>query len=164
MDAGRRGFLRGRFAAPSPAPAQRPPWARPEAEFIARCTRCDGCLTHCPTHIIVPRDGRYPGVDFSRGECTFCGECVRHCPSGALQQAEGAVPWSLKARIGGDCLAYQGVECRVCGEACDARALRFQPALGRPAQPEIDLARCTGCGACLAPCPVQVILLENGEI
>lgn len=35
--------------------------------------------------------------------------------------------------------------------------MRFRPRLGRVAEPEVDLAACTGCGECVAPCPVAAI-------
>lgn len=55
------------------------------------------------------------------------------------------------------CLARRGVECRVCGDACDSGALRFAPQRGGIAQPVLDLARCTRCGDCVGPCPVGAI-------
>jgi ferredoxin-type protein NapF len=52
------------------------------------------------------------------------------------------------------CLARRGVECRVCGDACDARALRLRPAPGGISELSVDSAQCTGCGECLPVCPV----------
>ena len=71
------------------------------------------------------------------------------------------MPWSLKAVIGPGCLPANGVECRVCGDFCDARAIRFPPRLGGSPLPDIALETCTGCGACLAPCPVSVITMRG---
>lgn len=151
----RRNFLRGRFSVRK-GPL-RPPWALAEADFLAACTRCGDCVRACPTHVVVDRDAGYPTVDFGDGECTFCGDCVRVCKSGALRRAEGQAPWSAKASVGEHCLARQRVECRVCGEQCDAQAIRFSPQLGGPPTPSIDGALCTGCGACVAPCPTRAI-------
>lgn len=155
----RRGFLRGRLRAV--LPGLRPPWAPGEEEFVARCTRCDACVQACPTAIIVHGDGGYPVIDFSRGECSFCGECVDRCEPAALRRVEGREPWALKAAAGASCLAQQGVECRVCGECCERSAIRFRPRLGGVALPELDAAACNGCGACVAPCPVGAIAMEN---
>jgi ferredoxin-type protein NapF len=155
VDAGRRAFFRGRSR---PRVQIRPPWARLEDQFIDRCTRCDDCLKACPQAILVAGDGGYPTVDFSRGECTFCGDCLTACPPGALFRADPEQPaWPYKAIIGDNCLPKQGVECRVCGDFCDTRAIRFLPRLGGNPLPEIDAEKCTGCGACVAPCPVVAI-------
>lgn len=155
VDAARRGFLRGR---PRPKAELRPPWARPEAEFIDRCTRCHDCLPACPQGIIVAGDGGYPTIDFSRGECTFCAACVAACrPQALLRRDDDQPPWTYRAAINDTCLPARGVECRVCGDFCDVRAIRFAPRLGGCSLPQIDADRCTGCGACLAPCPTGAI-------
>ena len=154
VDASRRGFLRGR---PSPPAQLRPPWALPEAAFLDACTRCNDCLKACPTHILVAGDGGYPSVDFRHGECTFCADCVSSCLPQALQKQADAPPWQLRASIGEACLPRLGIECRSCGDFCDARAIRFTPRLGGSPIPEIDDDRCTGCGACIAPCPAIAI-------
>ncbi len=154
VDAARRGFLRGR---PRPKAELRPPWARPEAAFIDHCTRCGDCLPACPQGIVVSGDGGYPSIDFTRGECTFCAACVAACRPQALLRRDGEAPWPHKARVGPACLPAQGIECRVCGDYCEVRAIRFLPRLGGSPLPEIDADRCTGCGACLAPCPSHAI-------
>ena len=158
----RRSFLRGRIR--SVAPAQRPPWALDEAAFIERCTRCDACIRACPTDILVPAEGGYPSVDFSRGECTFCGECVSRCEPAALRRDSVAdEAWPIRARIGESCLAANGVECRVCGENCPTNAIRFTLRVGGAALPALSLESCNGCGACFAPCPVRAIAVKAGE-
>ena len=155
----RRQFLRGDFK-PRLSP-QRPPWALAEAAFLERCTRCGACDPVCPSKILVVVRG-YPEVDFRRGECTFCAACVNACQSGALHRAATAgeaAPWSIKLRIGTNCLPQRGVECRICSEQCATSAIRFSPRLGGPPVPEVMESACTGCGACVAPCPVAAISL-----
>ena len=66
----------------------------------------------------------------------------------------------LRARIAETCLAEAGVECRICGENCPTGAIRFRPRLGGVAQPQLDVAACTGCGACFAPCPTRAIVVK----
>ena len=152
MDASRRNLLFGRK--PQAASAVRPPWATPQ--FIERCTRCGDCVSACPTNIIKVGDAGFPTIDFSRGECTFCGDCSSACTPKALSQNSDQ-PWSLQAEITASCLANHAVECRICGDTCDAGAIRFVLAVGKVAQPQITSTQCTGCGACFAPCPSNSI-------
>lgn len=158
VDLSRRAFFRGR---PRPKAEIRPPWALPEAAFIDRCTRCNDCLKACPTNILVSGDGGYPTVDFSAGECTFCADCVASCqPKALLRSDPEQAAWTYRAAIGESCLPYHGVECRVCGDFCDARAIRFAPRRGGNPLPEIAPETCTGCGACVATCPVAAISIR----
>ncbi len=154
MDPRRRFFFRARPAAAAP---QRPPGALPEAAFEQACTRCDACIPACPPQVIRRGSGGFPEMDFSRAGCDFCGACQRACTPGALAGAPGFGAW--KAHISSSCLAQRGVDCRVCGDACDARALRFPPRRGGAPVPVLDLAACTGCGACVSGCPAQAIQL-----
>jgi len=152
----RRGFLRGSFR-PQTAPL-RPPWALPEDDFLARCTRCGNCTIICPTRIIRNDEG-FPRIDFGVGECTFCAECVRVCAPAALSRTADAAPWAVKARIGTACVAGRGVECRICGDQCPVEAISFPlRASGTPA-PEIRVETCTACGACVGSCPVAAIIV-----
>ena len=157
VDASRRGFLRGR---PRPRAEMRPPWALPESAFIDRCTRCGDCVTACPQRILVPGDGGFPMVDFSQRECSFCGECAAACQPLALVRGEDLPAWPCKALVSDVCLARRGTECRVCGDFCAVRAIRFAPRQGGTAIPSIDKDACTGCGACVAPCPTKAITIQ----
>ncbi len=153
----RRQFMRGDFK--SRPPPQRPPWALAGEAFLAACSRCGECLPVCPTRIIVLVRG-YPEVDFKHGECSFCGACVAACTDRALLRSENREqPWTIKAQIADSCLPARGVECRICGDRCPAAAIRFSPRLGGPPVAKVDAASCTGCGACVAPCPVAAITL-----
>lgn len=151
-------FFRRAFG--NSAPVLRPPWALPEEEFQDSCTTCDDCLKACPTNILKKARAGYPVVDFSAGECTFCGECVSSCKPKALTYSRGEQPWTLFAVIGTTCLSVQGVTCRVCGEQCDAGAISFEFKPGGLATPIINTPLCTGCGACVSPCPVQAVSMD----
>jgi ferredoxin-type protein NapF len=158
VDLSRRGFLRGRVR---PKAEIRPPWALPESAFVDRCTRCNDCLKACPQGILVPGDSGYPTVEFSRGECIFCADCVTACqPRALLRASEDAAPWPYKALVSEACLPKKGVECRVCGDFCDVRAIRFTPRIGGNPLPDIDPETCTGCGACVAPCPATALSIR----
>lgn len=158
MDASRRRFLGAQ--APGPVPI-RPPWSLPEDEFLSRCSRCDDCLQACPTGVLVRGQGSYPQIEFSVATCTFCGDCARACTTGAIQRDVTQKPWSLEILIGDQCLAAQRVECRVCGEICDFDAIRFRPRIGGAPLPTVDASQCTGCVACVAPCPARAISVRQ---
>jgi ferredoxin-type protein NapF len=151
-------FLRGGFR--SAQEIFRPPWALEESLFVETCDRCGDCIKACPTSIIEKGRGGFPTINFQKGECEFCGDCVMHCKSGALQrqamQAEYA-PWLQVATISDRCIAMKGVVCRTCGEQCDERAISFRPRVGGVSIPELDIEACSGCGACVAPCPVKAV-------
>ncbi len=68
------------------------------------------------------------------------------------------------ARVGDGCLARLGIVCQSCRDACPEGAMRFRPRLGHVAEPEVDLAACTGCGECVAPCPVAAIEIAGRPV
>jgi ferredoxin-type protein NapF len=153
----RRAFLRGRARQ---EPALRPPWAIPEPAFLAACTACGDCIGACPETVLVRGDGQYPQFDPMLGECTFCHACADACEARALDLANVQPAWPLTAQIVGTCLARNGVTCFSCRDACGEAAIRFTPALGG-AIPQLDAARCTGCGGCVPVCPVSAISLAK---
>jgi len=134
----------------------RPPWAIPESLFDETCDNCGRCIEACPEKILRFGRGRLPVVDFQYGACTFCAECVKACQSGALDGTRNP-PWQLKVFLFEGCLTARGVMCRSCGDACEAGAISFKLVIGGFSQPEINLSTCTGCGACMAPCPEGVM-------
>ena len=149
----------------------RPPWAVSETEFLDLCSCCDACLKACPTGLLVKSADGTPTVSFKSAECTFCGDCVSSCETGALARpaladadAADAAPWDLAVQISSACLSSQGITCRVCGDRCDARAITFQLALKGRALAVLDDDLCTGCGACVAPCPVDAITIHHSQL
>jgi ferredoxin-type protein NapF len=156
INAARRAFLKRRIG---PANIDHHmPWA--VAAFVDLCQRCDDCIRACEPSVVVRGDGGFPTVDFDRGGCTFCGACAEACGHGALERRPGPA-WRLKAAIGDNCLSAQGITCRACGDACEARAIRFRLQLGGRALPGLDPALCNGCGACVAICPTRVIQIQE---
>ena len=161
MDLARRSLLRGRQANTE----LRPPWLRSPGTFTGECTRCGHCIEACPETILHPGDGGFPAVDFSRGECTFCGECTRYCEPGLFYQSldEQQCGWTHKAQVGESCLTYYGIMCRSCEDACEPAAITFPLRAGKIPSPQLNIEACTGCGACIAPCPESVITMAQGE-
>ncbi len=154
VDLERRRLLRGERTTQS-----LPPWAA--VDFTERCTRCDACIDACETGVLVRGDGGFPRIDFSRAGCVFCAACVEACREGAFDLPLSCAPWSLRPRLAEGCLAVRGVVCRACEDVCEAAAIRFRLQLGGRALPDIDTGACTGCGACVAACPVDVLTMEE---
>ena len=140
--------------------AVRPPWVKQSIEFTDECTRCDKCISACETQIIIKGDGGFPEVDFKIDECTFCQKCANACPENLFEDTN-TTPWQVKAKIQDSCMAYQGIWCQSCKDSCDSRAISFSLAVGKAPLPQIDLEACTGCGACVAPCPSTAIIVRT---
>ncbi len=145
----------------------RPPWSMAETAFLGLCSRCNDCISTCPTGIIVSASGGFPAIDFQRGECLLCGECVKACPSGALSENKlktGLPGWLIKAEFDHTCLAHGKIVCQICAEQCEVLAIRFIPRAGGVAIPELETELCMGCGACVAACPTQAIHIKDPDL
>jgi ferredoxin-type protein NapF len=169
----RRAFLLGAGRArpePQQQAPQRPPWSLAESAFLDTCTGCGDCIAACPEGILVADARAMPMVDFSRGQtesggaCTFCGRCGDACTTGTLLTAEArreTTAWRFVAVIGDACLTRQAIMCQSCKDACGDGAIRFTYQSGRVAAPVIDPKKCTGCGACQAPCPARAVSFRH---
>lgn len=142
--------------------AIRPPWVREGVELTDICTRCSACITACETKIIFKGDGGFPEVSFKDNECTFCTQCATVCPEQKLFDLT-QTPWQHIAEIQDNCLTFQGIWCQSCKDACEPRAISFTLSVGKAPMPKIDTSLCTGCGACVAPCPNQAISIKQAE-
>ncbi|SDQ26820.1 ferredoxin-type protein NapF [Pseudoxanthomonas sp. CF385] len=156
--ASRRALLFGPVPTAPPPAVFRPPWAKPEPEFLAACTRCDACVRACPEQVLLRDADGLPRFDARAGECTFCGDCAAACGSEAFEPVRDP-PWMLIADVAGTCLSAQGVVCASCREVCPASAIHVAPGARGPAR--VDSDACTGCGACVGTCPVDAIRLQN---
>lgn len=151
----RRAFLRGHF---EESDFLRPPGALELAFFVETCTRCGDCAANCPQAIITAGNDGFPIVDLTSRECSFCGACSEACSVGAIQKVGH---WDYRAGVKDSCLSLQGVACRTCEDHCDESAIRFRLMTGGRSAPLIDLEACSGCGACVAPCPSDAITVER---
>ncbi|MFK0573641.1 ferredoxin-type protein NapF [Endozoicomonas sp.] len=136
----------------------RPPWTPVEEDFIEQCRRCGDCVTACETGLLKKGSGGFPEADFSKAGCSFCQSCSDACQYHVIRKTE-ARPWNIAATITSRCLALNRVHCRTCQEICEADAITFKLQIGGVATPAIDIHLCTGCGECVAPCPVDTITM-----
>lgn len=151
---------------PPPAPPRaavlRPPGAKPEAEFLAACTRCDACARVCPAYAIRIAghgDGVPAGTPFMHdllaAPCHLCPDtpCLTACEPGALAPLAPEAIRLGRAEVAAErCLAHQGAECRACVDACPVGEQGIVLSGGLPLVVPLG---CTGCGQCLAPCPAE---------
>jgi polyferredoxin/Pyruvate/2-oxoacid:ferredoxin oxidoreductase delta subunit len=175
----------------------RPPGALAEGDFLERCLRCGQCMKVCPTNGLQPAlaeaglEGLWtpvlvPHIGYCETSCVLCGQV---CPTGAIWEI-GALEkgWAGETdqpiRLGtaffdrGRCLPWaMAVECIVCQEWCPTspkaiilREAEVIDAVGNRKtvrQPQLDPARCVGCGACEFACVVPdrpaVAVTSTGE-
>jgi ferredoxin-type protein NapF len=165
------GLLGRGASAGRPSQAIRPPGALPPGRFETTCCRCGSCARACPTRIIrsstdlrEPLGLLAPRLDFTSAYCLpSCRACGEVCPTGALtpftiEHKDRIVIGAAGVRLE-DCLLTQGRECDRCVASCEYDAITIGGATFEP-EPEVDEARCVGCGACAAVCPASVITIR----
>lgn len=151
-------FLRGDWRGDKPELL--PPWAIPEPGFSNTCDGCGDCVSACSEKIITISPRKRPQLDFSQRGCTFCGDCADVCNPGALLRTL-PLPRQLEAVINDSCLSKRGISCVRCIEECEHDAIVTQPALGGRIDLFIDQNLCTGCGSCVAVCPVSAVFMKK---
>ena len=135
----------------------RPPGAIAETEFLATCIRCGKCAQICPQKAIAIGRGDLgmaigtPYLVPRNAPCDLCLKCILVCTSGALRQVEKSQVRMGLAEINREtCLAWQGVECKICYTSCPFynRAIRLED----HERPVVDKTVCVGCGICEHVC------------
>ncbi len=145
----------------------RPPFARPELDFLLACTRCDACMEACPHQVIFPLPfsrgaevAATPALDLLNKGCHLCSDwpCVQACGDGALvfpetEEEDHVLPATL-ASVEIDtstCLPYNGPECGACRGSCPVPgALLWQGE-----RPHIEAEACVGCALCREACILE---------
>ncbi|MTH46595.1 ferredoxin-type protein NapF [Intestinirhabdus alba] len=130
-----------------------PPGALPDAQFRARCTRCDSCISACPMGIVNRHEDGFPELRIEYASCDGCGLCISSCPAGALQPLP-RFDTGLRPAFGNGCVNPVRA-CRQCVDVCPQQAC----VIGEAGVPQIDDARCNGCGECLVQCHAGAVKL-----
>jgi polyferredoxin len=158
----------------------RPPGALDERHFLDRCIRCGECMKVCPNNALHPAlaEGGIeaiwtpvvaPRIGYCEPNCVLCGQV---CPTGAIWEITEPEKVSRPIKIGtafydqGRCLPWaMATECIVCQEWCptspkaivlvEAEVAGADGRAKTVRRPQVDPARCTGCGACEYACPVK---------
>lgn len=154
----------------------RPPGAD-DARILSTCLRCGECLRACPTNAIQPA-GFDTGLERlwtpiiipELGYCEFtCNTCGQVCPVQAIPPL--TLEEKQKTVIGkafieeAHCLAWSDHKmCMVCEEMCplpEKAITLVETEITDPDNsrrvirvPQVDRAKCIGCGVCENKCPV----------
>lgn len=146
----------------------RPPGAREEDEFLARCIRCGECIRVCltqglaPVHFEAGLTGLWtPRLVPRVGYCEYlCTLCTQVCPSDALeplseeQKKKEVIGVALIDRT--SCLPWaKDEDCNVCEEMCPTAPKAIELRGRGRLKPHVLAELCVGCGICEYACPVE---------
>ena len=141
----------------------RPPGARTEEEFLARCLQCGQCAQVCIFDCIHMHTGfnfflsGTPVINPVDAPCHLCMRCSAICPSDALHDIPIEQVRMGFARLDREkCYTWKGlIICRSCFERCPLKGTAI--VLDRGEYPVIT-DQCAGCGVCEHVCPQSAIL------
>ena len=146
----------------------RPPGSADEERFTGLCVRCGNCVRVCPTKILHPDLGEHgiagflaPLVRFEENYCLEdCCRCGEVCPSGAIARLTlDAKRTAVLGRPKLDlslCLLADNRECTACVNLCPYRAIQIVFSEEEyKSFPQVDPAKCPGCGACQVACVAE---------
>ncbi len=142
----------------------RPPGARSEKEFLARCLQCGQCAQVCIFDCIKMRRGfnffvaGTPEINPKQAPCHLCMRCSAICPSDALHDVPiEEVRMGFAVLDQKKCLTWtETLLCRSCYERCPIkwRAMRLEHG-----EYPVITDECAGCGLCEHVCPVDAIVV-----
>lgn len=158
-----------------------PPGAVSLERFRDKCTACQLCVNHCPTHVLTPaflENGiqgfmqpilKYAVHKFCEFECKICSDI---CPNDALIsmtiKEKKLVQIGQAKLVLDNCIVVKNKKaCGACAEHCPTKALKMVPYEGVITKPDISHPdMCIGCGACESICPVhkEALYIERNVV
>ncbi len=140
----------------------RPPGARAEPDFLAKCIRCTRCADACEAQCVLlfgPEGGELQGTPYVLPEgrgCTMCLQCGLACPTDALAPLHRKEEVKMGVAVDDErlCVSHNGTGvCGACHTVCPLRNRAITQDLRNA--PVVHPDSCSGCGLCEETCIVR---------
>lgn len=158
-----------------------PPGSLSVKHMAQYCTSCQLCVAQCPNQVLRPSNDlatlMMPTMSFERGFCRpECTRCSQVCPTDAIRpitvEEKTDIHVGYPVWLEQNCLPVtRHVACGNCARHCPTGAIEMVPLDENdelsPMVPNINEARCIGCGACEYVCPSRpfsAIYVEGYEV
>ncbi len=150
-----------------------------------RCNGCGICIELCPRKAIesgplieIATGLDAPPVIVDHTKCSFCGMCAAFCPVKAFNMTvndSNILELSQFPHLdSGVVFNDKCLPCLICRDACPEEAISVEFAFakkgmlapfvpGRKGEIELDMDKCTLCGACAELCPAFILVEKESK-
>jgi 4Fe-4S ferredoxin len=150
-----------------------------------RCNGCGICIEVCPKKAIEPgpiieiaTGLDAPPVIIDHTKCSFCGMCAAFCPVRSIKMTVNEKDFlefiEFPHLDSGVVFNDKCLPCMICKKACPEEAISVEFTFqkkeilapfraGRKGGIEIDMEKCTLCGACAELCPAFVLVEKKSK-
>ena len=144
-----------------------------------RCNGCGICIEICPKKAIeagplieIATGMDAPPVIIDHTKCSFCGMCAAFCPVKAVRMTineKDILELTEFPHLDSKVVFNECLPCLLCKKACPEEAIAVEFTFpkketaapfrtGRKGEIEVDMKKCTLCGACAELCPAFVLV------